>query len=239
MSRYFCHENPEVLALETEVVAARPAAVLLAQTPFYPGGGGQLPDRGVLRWRDGAVAVTGFAADPGGLWHLLAEPAEMSSPVEAAVDPVFRQLMRELHTDLHIINALVFQRFDGALVTGAQMNEDGTARVDFDLPAADNDALRALEPVINDAIRQDLAVTAFYLPLAEAQAEPGLLRSRSVAPPPTADGMIRVVEIAGLDRQACGGTHLAATGASRPVRILKIDNKGRHNRRIRIGLAGV
>jgi len=64
-----------------------------------------------------------------------------------------------------------------------------------------------------------------------------LIRSRSVAPPPTPDGRIRIVEITGLDRQACGGTHLASTGGSPPIRILKIDNKGRHNRRIRIGLA--
>ena len=75
-----------------------------------------------------------------------------------------------------------------------------------------------------------------YVPMAEAQAERGLIRSRSVAPPPTPDGKIRIVEIAGLDRQACGGTHLASTGGSPPVRILKIDNKGRHNRRVRIGL---
>jgi len=127
----------------------------------------------------------------------------------------------------------------GALVTGAQMNADGTARMDFDVPDADNDRLRALEPAISDAIAQDLCVTTAYLPLADAQAEPGLIRNRSVAPPPTDDGHIRVVEIAGLDRQACGGTHLASTGGSRPIRLLKIDNKGRHNRRVYIGLVGV
>ncbi|HYD04132.1 MAG TPA: alanyl-tRNA editing protein, partial [Reyranella sp.] len=76
-----------------------------------------------------------------------------------------------------------------------------------------------------------------YVPVHEAQATPGLIRSRSVAPPPTPDGKIRIVEIVGLDRQACGGTHLASTGGSVPIRILKIDNKGRHNRRIRFGLA--
>jgi misacylated tRNA(Ala) deacylase len=161
---------------------------------------------------------------------------ELSGAVEAEVDADFRQMMRELHTDLHILNALVFQAFDGALVTGVQMNADGTARIDFDLPDADNDRLRALEPALNDAILQDLPVREAYLDLEQAYEEKGLLRSRSVAPPPTSDGLIRVIEIAGLDRQACGGTHLASTGASRPVRILKIDNKGRHNRRIRIGL---
>jgi len=157
----------------------------------------------------------------------------------ASVDPTFRQIMRELHTDAHLLNALVYQQFNGALVTGAQINGDGTARLDFDLPDADNDKLRALEGPINDAIRQDFSVSTSYVPLDVASNEPGLLRSRSVAPPPTADGKVRIVEIQGLDRQACGGTHLLSTGQSRPVRVLKIENKGRHNRRIRIGLVGV
>jgi misacylated tRNA(Ala) deacylase len=236
MPRYFCHENPETLSLETGVVEARPGRVRVAATPFYPGGGGQLPDRGTLRWRGGVCRVAGFDLADGHFWHLLSDPEEVDGVVELAVDPDFRRMMRELHTALHIINALAFQGFDGALVTGAQMNEDGTARIDLDLPGADNDRLRALEPAINEAIRRDLAVSDRYVPLAVAEAEPGLLRSRSVAPPPTADGMVRVVEIAGLDRQACGGTHLASTGRSRPVRILKVENKGRHNRRIRIAL---
>jgi misacylated tRNA(Ala) deacylase len=63
-----------------------------------------------------------------------------------------------------------------------------------------------------------------------------MFRSKSVAPPPQADGLVRIVEIAGLDRQACGGTHLASTGAARPARIIKVENKGRHNRRIRFAL---
>jgi misacylated tRNA(Ala) deacylase len=110
--------------------------------------------------------------------------------------------------------------------------------MDFDLPDADNERLRALEPEINEAIRQDLPVRYAYVGAAEVLAERGLVRNRSVAPPPAEDGTIRLVEIVGLDRQACGGTHLASTGQSRAVRILKIDNKGRHNRRIKIGLTG-
>lgn len=239
MSRYFCLEHPETMRLETAVRDAGPGRVLLENSPFYPGGGGQLPDRGLLRWAGGEVAFAGIEQQGGRAWHLLAEPVELpAGPVQALVDPAFRQLMRELHTDLHIVNALVYQSFDGALVTGVQMNEDGTARIDFDLPDADNDRLRALEPAINDAIRQDLPVRQVHLTEDAAFAEPGLIRSRSVAPPPTSDGHIRIVEIVGLDRQACGGTHLASTGASRPLRILKIENKGRHNRRLRIGLDG-
>jgi misacylated tRNA(Ala) deacylase len=238
MSRYFCHEYPEVLLVETRVVDARPGAVLLEQSPFHPGGGGQLADRGVLRWAAGEVPVTGIEAADGRYWHLVAGQVELSGVVQAAVDPAFRSMMAQLHTDTHVLNALVFQRFQGALVTGAQLNEDGTARMDFDLPDADNDRLRALEPEINDVIRQDLPLRYAYVPEADALAERGLIRNRSVAPPPASDGTVRVVEIVGLDRQACGGTHLVSTGASRAVRILKIDNKGRHNRRIRIGLAG-
>lgn len=239
MTRYFCLDEPEVFALETVVTAAEPGRIRLDRSPFYPGGGGQLPDKGTLQWSGGEVAITGFETQGDGVWHLLAEPMTLSGAVAAQVDRPFRQLMRELHTDLHIVNALVYQGFDGALVTGVQMNEDGTARIDFDLPEADNERLRGLEGAINDVIRQDLPVRETYVGEDEAFDEPGLIRSRSVTPPPTADGKIRLVEIGGLDRQACGGTHLASTGASRPLRILKIDNKGRHNRRLRIGLDGV
>lgn len=234
----FCHEHPETLTVETTVATAWPGKVALTETPFYPGGGGQLADLGVLRWKDGEAKVVGFEYSAGKLWHLLDSRVELAGSVEAAVDAAFRRTMRQLHTDTHILNAFVFQSFDGALVTGVQMYEDGTARMDFDVPGADNDRLRALEGPINDVIAQDIAVSFAYVPMAGAQAERGLIRSRSVAPPPTPDGKIRIVEIAGLDRQACGGTHLSSTSASPPIRILKIDNKGRHNRRIRIGLAG-
>lgn len=233
----FCHEQPETLFIETEVVDARPGKIVLAQSPFYPGGGGQLADRGVVRWQGGEAKVTGFEASAGKLWHLLDTEAEVSGALEAAVDADFRLTMRQLHTATHILNALVFKAFDGALVTGVQMAEDGSARMDFDLAGADNDRLRALEGPFNETIRQDLAVNFVYVPMHEAHAEHGLIRSRSVAPPPTPDGKIRVVEIVGLDRQACGGTHLASTGNSPPIRIVKIDNKGRHNRRMRIALA--
>ena len=236
MSRYFCHDHPETLTLETRVIDARPGAVVLEQSPFHPGGGGQLTDRGLLRWSGGTARVTAIEAEGGRLWHVLAEPVEIAGPVEAVVDADFRAMMTQLHTDTHILNALVFQKFAGALVTGAQLNADSTARMDFDLPEADNDRLRALEPEINDVIRQDLALRYEWLAADALGGEAGLIRCRSVAPPPAADGTVRIVEIVGLDRQACGGTHLASTGRSRPVRILKIDNKGRHNRRIRFAL---
>jgi misacylated tRNA(Ala) deacylase len=237
VSRLFCQEHPEILRLETEVVDVRPGRVRLAQSPFFPGGGGQLADRGVLRWGGGEAAVVGLEpAESGGWWHLLDRAGEPSGVVEVSVDPAFRQMMRELHTGAHILNALVFREFDGALITGAQLGADGTARVDFDLPGADNDRLRALDGAVNDVVAQDLRVGIAWVDAPDVASEPGMVRTRSVAPPPSDDGQVRVVEIVGLDRQACGGTHLTSTGASRPLRILKIDNKGRHNRRVRYGL---
>jgi misacylated tRNA(Ala) deacylase len=236
VSRYFCHDHPEVLQLETCVVEARPGAVVLETSPFHPGGGGQLADRGRMAWHGGEARVTGFEMTGGRLWHVLDAPVEVSGQVHVAVDAAFRAAQAELHTGAHILNALVYRHFNGALITGAQLGDDLTARVDFDLPAVDNDRVRALEAEINDVIREDLPVRYAWLPLAEAAAEPGLLRSRSVAPPPSADGTVRIVEIVGLDRQACGGTHLPSTACSRPLRILKIDNKGRHNRRVKYGL---
>ena len=236
MSRYFCHEHPEILSLETRVIDTRPGAVVLEASPFHPGGGGQLADRGRLAWHAGEARVTGFEVAGDRVWHLLDGPAEPTGAVRVDVDAGFRAAQTELHTAAHILNALVYRRFNGALITGAQLGDDLTARVDFDLPAVDNDQLRALEAEINDVIRQDLAVRYAWLPLDAASAERGLLRSRSVAPPPSPDGTVRIVEIVGLDRQACGGTHLPSTGRSRPLRILKIDNKGRHNRRVKYGL---
>lgn len=236
MAHLFCHEQPDTLVLDTEILDAQPGRVLLKQSPFYPGGGGQPHDRGTLEWRGGTAAVKGFEPGIEGTWHLLAEDVEPRGAVRASVDAAFRRLMRAVHTDTHVLNAFVFRTFDGALVTGVQIGEDGTARMDFDLPEADNDRLRALEAPINDAIAQNLPLRFTYVPMAEALARRGLIRTQAVAPPPTPDGLIRVVEIADLDRQACGGTHLAATGDSPPIRILKIDNKGRHNRRVRIGL---
>jgi len=238
MTRYLCHDEPQLLDFDAQALDSRENAVLLSRSAFHPGGGGQLHDRGVLDWAGGSGQVVGIELQEDGLaWHYLDHPAcPPGTQVRAQIDREFRWLMCQLHTDLHILNALVFQRFDGALVTGAQIAADGTARHDFDLPQVDNARLKALEADLNDIIANGLEVRTYYVPLEQVTHEAGLIRSKSVAPPPTPDGKIRIVEIVGLDRQACGGTHLSNTRQSRPVRILKVDNKGRQNRRVYIGL---
>ena len=136
----------------------------------------------------------------------------------------------------HVLNAFVFDEFEGSLVTGAQINGDGTGRMDFDLSQIDNDRLRALEAPVNDVIARGLAVEAVYVDATDAALTRGLVRSLSVAPPPTDDGRLRLIDVDGLDRQACGGTHLTNTAQSRSFKIGKIENKGKHNRRIRFRL---
>ena len=102
--------------------------------------------------------------------------------------------------------------------------------------AIDNDVLRGLDVAVNDIIRREIAVNSVYVDASEAAASEGLVRSLSVAPPPTPDGQLRIIDIEGVDRQACGGTHLANTGQSAPFRITKVENKGKRNRRIRFQL---
>ena len=162
MSRAFYHEHPDVLTLTTVAVDAQTGRVLLAQSPFFPGGGGQLADRGLIRWSGGEARVTGFDKVGGRLWHVLDNAAaEPHGAVETVVDADFRLMMTQMHTGTHILNAVIFQEFNGALVTGVQMNDDGTARMDFDLPDVDNSRLRAVEdPSAQDRVH-DLVLQAY------------------------------------------------------------------------------
>lgn len=238
MSVYLCHVDPERLAFEARVVDRRPGMVRLDRSWLHPGGGGQPADRAVLEDGLAVLTVRGVETIAGAHWLAFddAAAAVRGDEVRVTIDAEQRRTVGQLHTDTHVLNALVFQAFSGALVTGAKIAADGTAHMDFDLPSVDPDRLRALESEINDVIRAGLEVRTRYVTLDEAARTPGLVRNLSVAPPPTDDGRLRVVEIAGLDVQACGGTHLTNTAHSPPVRITKIDNKGRRNRRVRIEL---
>ncbi len=154
------------------------------------------------------------------------------------VDADHRRRVASLHTASHVLNAFVFAEFAGALVTGAQINGDGTGRMDFDLPEVDNDRVRALADPVNAIIARGVDVTAVYVDAADAAATVGPRAQHVGRSPPTPDGTLRVIDIEGVDRQACGGTHLANTGQSRPIVITKVENKGRHNRRVRFAFAG-
>jgi misacylated tRNA(Ala) deacylase len=237
MAAYGYHEHPDVLRFESAALLSQPGRVVLRRSLLHPGGGGQVPDRARVVFQDGEALIVGVVQENGRCWHLLDRPAMVTGDLSIEIDAAHRLRIAQLHTITHILNALVFQSFSGALVTGAQIHGDGTARMDFDLPDGDNDALRALEPRVNEVIAAGIEVRTSYVGHEEALATPGLIRSLSVAPPPTPDGRIRIVEIVGVDRQACGGTHLTNTSQSLPVRITKVENKGRRNRRVKLTLA--
>ena len=243
MAVYLCHEQPDLVEHDAVVVDARPGRVLLDRSALHPGGGGQVSDTGWIEFAGGVVAITGvetLATDSGSeqTWHLLGDDSvELSGTVLVRVDAEQRARVASLHTDSHILNALVFDRFPGTLVTGAQINADGTGRMDFDLSQIDNDVLRGLDAGVNEVIAGGVDVRSVYVDAGEADVTTGLVRSLSVAPPPTPDGKLRVIDIDGVDRQACGGTHLSNTAQSPPFRITKVENKGKRNRRIRFELA--
>ncbi len=244
MAIYPCHRQPDVFRHTAAIVAVRPGAVAVSVSHLHPGGGGQVADRGTIDWGTGPVVVTTVEVDPatGQWWHVfddadLEPQVGTGDEVEIHVDAAHRHRVASLHTVSHVLNALVFDEFAGALVTGAQINGDGTGRMDFDLPQVDNDRIRALEAPVNEVIARGVDVRSVYVDAADADRSGGLVRSMSVAPPPTPDGRLRVIEIEGVDRQACGGTHLANTAESAPIRLTKIENKGRHNRRVRFTFA--
>ena len=239
MAVYLCHEQPDLYEHAATVVASRPGAVALSQSAFHPGGGGQVSDIGTLGGSHGTTTVTHVVPEGDTWWHVFEDVTltiAEGTDVEVSIDADHRLRVASLHTMSHVLNALVFDEFAGSLVTGAQINGDGTGRMDFDLTAIDNDRLRALEQPVNDTINRAIAVEAIYVDAADADSTPGLVRSMSVAPPPTPDGRLRLIDVDGVDRQACGGTHLSNTGQSAPFRIGKIENKGKHNRRIRFRL---
>ncbi|KPN63548.1 misacylated tRNA(Ala) deacylase [Aliiroseovarius crassostreae] len=238
MQREFYIENPETFVIETAVQDALPGRVLLANSPFYPGGGGQLPDQGWLDFGTARVKVNGFSRAGAGWWVNLEDENYLASgDLIAEVDTHFRESMRQVHTATHVLNAVIFREFENALVTGVQMYADKTARMDFNLPDVDNNKIRALEPTVNNILAQDHKITDEYIDYDAAELEPGLIRSQSAVPPRTPDNKLRIVNINEVDRQACGGTHLRNTSDCPPISIVKIENKGRQNRRVKISIA--
>jgi misacylated tRNA(Ala) deacylase len=233
---YLCHEQPDLYEHGAVVVDAVPGRVALDRSAFHPGGGGQVSDVGTIEHAGGFVAVTAIETVDDVVWHLLDEDIALAGEVTVRVDAGHRSRVAQLHTDSHVLNAIVFERWPGTLVTGAQINADGTGRMDFDLSEVDNDALRGLDVGVNDVIGRGVDVRSVYVDAGDAATTAGLVRSLSVAPPPTPDGQLRIIEIDGVDRQACGGTHLSNTAQSRPFRITKVESKGKRNRRIRFVL---
>jgi misacylated tRNA(Ala) deacylase len=210
--------------------------VLLDRTVFYPGGGGQPCDVGSLWIGDDQLEVVRVTQDGNGVWHWLAGGLPpRGTALRGDVDWERRYKLMRTHTAMHALCGVVWERFQSP-VTGGNMNP-GDGRLDFELPDWDPEAKAPLEAELNRRIAEALPVEVSFLPRAEADADPSLIRTKVNLLPPTLTE-VRVIDIVGLDRQADGGTHVASTGEVGKVRIAKIESKGRGFRRIRLELTG-
>jgi misacylated tRNA(Ala) deacylase len=225
---------------ESEVVAVGETdhVVALAETAFFPTGGGQPHDTGTLRLPSGTAAVTSVSKDGAGVvWHEIAAAVPLpavGTRIGGGIDWKRRYALMRMHTALHVLNGVIWLDH-GAQVTGAHMTpEEG--RLDFELPAMSQDFARAVEARVNEQIQRDLPVKVRFVPRWEADADPSLIRLKANLIPRSIDPL-RVIEIVGLDRQADGGTHVAATREIGSVRVVKVQSKGRANKRVRIALS--
>lgn len=212
--------------------------ILVDRTVFYPTGGGQPGDSGLVAWPGGRCAIATAVKAEGGLVALVpAEPVALP-PVGAALrqrlDWDRRHRHMRVHTALHLLSVVI-----PLPVTGGQIGAE-RGRLDFDMPDPPGD-VAALEERLNTLIGLDLAVTEQWITDEELLANPGLVKTMSVRPP-MGQGRVRLVRIGSADRQIdlqpCGGTHVARTAEIGRVEIGKIENKGRQNRRVSVTLAG-
>jgi misacylated tRNA(Ala) deacylase len=210
-------------------------AIVLDQTVCYYESGGQPGDSGELRWDGGSVRVVDTRRDreTGAILHVLAADAllpTVGTPVQLTLDWSRRHLHMRYHTALHLVCAAL----PGILATGNAI-DTSKARIDFDLSGVvfDRDSTEAR---LNALIAGEHAVSTQWITDEEMAAQPELVRTLSVAPP-TGSGRVRLLRIgADVDVQPCGGTHVQNTREIGPVRIVKVENKGKQNRRLVIEL---
>jgi misacylated tRNA(Ala) deacylase len=230
------HANSFTYECSATVIAVDGDDVALDATVFYPGGGGQMPDRGSITWEGQPyqASVIAMHKDEDVVWHTLdCPPPAVGTEVVGSIDWDFRYHMMRTHTALHILCGIIWKEFK-VQVTGGQMYPD-RARMDFAIESLDRNRVDYIEEKVNQAIEADYPIRVYTLPREKAFAIPDLVRTKvNLLPPNIAE--VRIVEIVGLDLQADGGTHVNHTKEVGSVRITKTENKGRINKRMEIVL---
>ena len=220
--------------MTAQVLTADGEGVILDATVFYPRGGGQPGDTGVLTWEGGSAQVADTVKRAGEVLHVIAgSPPAPGSSVEGVIDWDRRHLLMRTHTALHVLSAVVWRDY-GAKVTGGNM-EPGEARMDFELEGISVEFGREVEARVNAALAAGHQVTVRFLPRGEALADPDLIRTKVNLIPESVDP-IRVIAIGDLDLQADGGTHVANTSEVGPIQVVGTESKGKGNKRMRIKL---
>jgi misacylated tRNA(Ala) deacylase len=218
---------------DATVLAAGEDGIVLDRSAFYPGGGGQPPDEGVLLWGGVQTRIAG-ARKGDDLYLIPAEGDPVPPPgttVRGAVEDQRRSALMRTHSGLHVLCGVVFRDYR-ALVTGGNM-EPLTARMDFDLPELPDGFRDTVEAACNAEVSADRRIDARVLPRAEAFALPDIIRTATNLVPADVQD-VRIIDIVGLDQQADGGTHVASTSQIGKIEVVKIENKGRGFRRLRI-----
>ncbi len=228
--------DPYAREATARVTAVADGAVTLDRSLYYPQGGGQPGDTGHLAWDGGELAVTNAVKGEGGAVVLLCDAATLppvGTQVIQRLDWDRRFAHMRVHTALHLLSVVI-----PLPVTGGQIGAE-KGRLDFDMPDPPED-LTQIEAELNALVTRDLAVTEDWITDADLAANPGLVKTMSVMPP-MGQGRVRLIRIgAGADQvdlQPCGGTHVARTSEIGPLRLGKIEKKGRQNRRVSLHLA--
>lgn len=214
---------------ESKVIAVEGSSVVLDQTVFYPLGGGQPGDTGIMHFADGTqVNIIDTRKGEQGILHILQEeimPPKVGEIVKVELDWERRHRLMRMHSCMHLLCSIV--PFG---VTGGSIRED-CARLDFD--AEEPMDKEAINSELNRLISENHPMTMIWISEQELDAQPDLVRTMSVQPP-RGNGSIRLVNFEGIDLQPCGGTHVNSTAEIGAVKVRKIEKKGKHNRRVNI-----
>jgi len=209
--------------------------IVLDRSAFYPGGGGQPPDHGVLLWGGVQTRIVDVRrGDDLSLVPLDGDPLPpVGTTVTGAIEDDRRTALMRTHSGLHLLSGVVFRDF-GALVTGSNM-DPLTGRLDFNLEQVPEGFKESVEAACNIEVESDRAIEAYELARDVAFAIPDIIRTATNLLPPDIE-IVRIVDIKGLDVQADGGTHVASTRQIGRMKVLKVENKGKGFRRIRVAL---
>ena len=228
-------EDAYVKQFEARVVKLDGREILLGRTVFYPGGGGQPPDKGTLSIGPINANVVDTRREGNSIVHVLdrAIPGAVRD-LKGELDWERRYAHMRYHTALHVLSGVIWKSFD-AKVTGGQMRA-GRARMDFSFPGEwSGEVVGEIERRTNEALAEERPVSVYELPREEALRDPDLIRTQ-VNLVPERVKTIRIVEIEGLDTQADGGTHVANTKEVGELEITNHKSKGRQNKRIEFAL---
>ena len=232
MTEAIFHTDAYAREFTATVTAVDGNAVVLDRTAFYPGGGGQPNDTGML-WFDGRqVSVTKVARRDGEIYHELdGDPATAGTEVTGVIDWEPRHALMRTHTALHILSGVIWRDF-GAQVTGGNMTPLA-ARMDFEIEAMSADFADRVETLANAEIAAARPIEVSVLPRDEVMGIPDLIRTK-INLLPSGIPEVRLVDIKGLDLQADGGTHVHDTSEVGRIRVVGHESKGRINKRLRI-----